>query len=82
MKKSNQFIEVAVIATILGDNFTDKLLEKVKQKGAGYFFPDKPPPARGGTPAWPRGCRPRPGAARVKKRRCPGSRRPARRRCR
>ena len=37
MKKSNQLIEVAVIATILGDNFTEKLLEKVRQKGAGYF---------------------------------------------
>lgn len=37
MKNSNQLLEVAIIATILGDNFTEKLLEKVKQQGAGYF---------------------------------------------
>lgn len=37
MKKSQELAEVAMIAVILGDHFTEKLYEEMQKRGTGYI---------------------------------------------
>ena len=36
MNKQEQFLEVAMIAVILGDHFAEKLYSKMQERGTGY----------------------------------------------